>query len=793
MPLPAALAASALAAFAFAPAALAAPGQQGSLPSVASGERPGPELLYRKPATAPQLRHRKPFRRKPLLVSGTDAYRGGEYLYQDYLYDDYGANTVPGRGTHTPGADDVASQTDGDIFYPSADEYADNAADLVELRVKRRKRAIFYRVTLNTLKRKDTTMVGIGIDTDRDPGGAEVPWPAGAGITSPGVDLFVRAWGTGGLVSTRDRGAWSDRGLPGRAVKTDLRRNQITIRVGRRLTGKVGKATWRHFAGVGLHDGDGGFLAVPARSQPTQTTPASGTPAEDAPAIFNLAFRWKEPQRSLDEVFPEYDSIPAAGVWFEAEQSRRLAAGSTGDFHADIDFRRLAKKHYLKPHRASPRTRARILSSRLRLGEGVEPGTFPKYRGRLQPYLITVPPSYRENDRDRVPLNKVDPGKIPGDLDRTGSVPLTFTLHSLGGNHAQYLTYSPNQLRQFGIQRENIVVSPLARGTDGWYTDEAEVDVFEVWADVAFRYKLDPERTYPSGYSMGGYGTYKLGVQYPDLWARAFTTVGPPGEGIWVPPAPPSGGAETNTNPLLENVRWIPYMNWAEVTDQLVPYTGVRAQHERFDRLGLRNQLWSFTPGEHFTLAILDQWGPARDFLGNAKRVRDPSRVDYGFFPDADRPGLGLVHDHAYWVSDLVARNLSGDPASDPARGFISARSLAFGEGDPPAEPLTPGTVPGLNGLNTIEGTEWGPIPPAPKRNALEVEVENLASGRIDGTRARLDPASELTVSVESDGRGTLLVALPGLGGTVNGPGALTAGGLEVRYGPGDTEVTVTP
>ena len=35
-----------------------------------------------------------------------------------------------------------------------------------------------------------------------------------------------------------------------------------------------------------------------------------------------------------------------------------------------------------------------------------------------------------------------------------------------------------------------------------------------------------------AGYSMGGYGAYKLASQFPDLFARVQTTVGPPGIGI---------------------------------------------------------------------------------------------------------------------------------------------------------------------------------------------------------------------------------------------------------------------
>ena len=49
-----------------------------------------------------------------------------------------------------------------------------------------------------------------------------------------------------------------------------------------------------------------------------------------------------------------------------------------------------------------------------------------------------------------------------------------------------------------------------------------------MWADLARHFRLEPDRVALTGYSMGGYGTYKLGMQWPDLFGAAFTTVGPP-------------------------------------------------------------------------------------------------------------------------------------------------------------------------------------------------------------------------------------------------------------------------
>jgi len=615
------------------------------LPTVSSGERPGPPLLYAPPPTAPELSVQAPFAAKPLLVSGTDAVRNGEYLYQDYLFDDHGANTAGGLGSQPPGTS-TFSPSAGDVTYPTAARFANNAADIVELRVTRTTDAVVYRVTLGAVLDDDTTVVGIGINTDAA-GATQVEWPRGAGISSPGLEHFVTAWGTGGQVSDLS-GEPATTGLPAGAVTIDQATNQMTIRVPR-ATMEPGASTWRLVAGAGLFTGDttaaGDAWKDAQRGSPTEDTPGSGSQLREAPGVMNLAFRFDEPQGMAPG--RSFDTVPGPGNFYEEKQAVALAGETSGDFHADVNFAELASGATKDLH-APGAQQARIFASGQSLPEGVR-DEFPQFGGRLQPYAIRVPPG----------------------LDRSKPAGLTFSLHSLEGTYTQYAVFSPTQLTQFGDERQNLVVTTLGRGPDGWYTGEAEADFFEVWRDVAANFSLDPDRVYPTGYSMGGYGTYKLGLQYPDLFARAFTTVGPPGLGIWPVVAPPlPGGQVTLTTPLLGNVRWIPYMNWVGLEDDLVPYPGPTAQQNRFDQLGLRSELWTFQ-AEHFTLAIQDRWNAARDFLGAARKQGDPSRVVYGFFPEGDKPELGLVPlgeeavDHAAGIT-LLARGAEKVPGRVP-------------------------------------------------------------------------------------------------------------------------------
>src|SRR3954470_17086987 len=122
------------------------------VPAVPSGARPGPAILYAGPAVAPQLQNTGVWKADPILVSGAQAYRDGEWLYQDFLQDDHGATGVRDPDDPYGASAHLYSLAGGTFTYPTDKVYADNAADLVELRVKPLSDATAFRVTLNTLQ-----------------------------------------------------------------------------------------------------------------------------------------------------------------------------------------------------------------------------------------------------------------------------------------------------------------------------------------------------------------------------------------------------------------------------------------------------------------------------------------------------------------------------------------------------------------------------------------------------------------------------------------------------------------
>src|SRR3954470_9696383 len=164
------------------PHGLAAPGALYSGP----GPRPGPDILDAPAPTAPQLTNAGIWKASPILVSGASAYRGGEYLYQDFLYDDHGAREQPDPADPRA-TGDTFSKPNGTYTYPTDRAYASNAADLVELRAKPLSDSTAFRVTLNTLK--DPSKVAFSIAIGGTPG-VSLPFPHGANVRAP-ADMFL--------------------------------------------------------------------------------------------------------------------------------------------------------------------------------------------------------------------------------------------------------------------------------------------------------------------------------------------------------------------------------------------------------------------------------------------------------------------------------------------------------------------------------------------------------------------------------------------------------------------------
>jgi hypothetical protein len=391
--------------------------------------------------------------------------------------------------------------------------------------------------------------------------------------------------------------------------------------------------------GAGLNNGKGGLRAgVPGNAHMYPDELTTGGPTDNR--LMDLAFN----TRKLE---------PRGGPWNETAQSAALAAGDLKPFAQKVDIGAL-RSGATTPIPVPKGYSVRLFESRQNLGEGMA-AEFPQYRGRWQPYAVWVPKGYSE---------------------RRAS-PFFLSMHSLsvhhnqyrGGTNATYRTY----YEQFGSGLDAIVATPLARGPDGWYQDQGLVDTLEVWADVLRNYSIDRDRVVVGGYSMGGYGTYRLSTMMPDSFASAVSVVGPPGNGIWAYPAPPPGGEDSPdwTYPQLENTLHVPFWITHGVADELVPVAGVQEQAERFAELGHEHRFALHPAADHLSFTVHDEWSrEVRWYRNHPVRVKNPAEITYKLRPAswatkgkgksvivrhlrALTAKVGARIDGAYWVDDV--------------------------------------------------------------------------------------------------------------------------------------------
>jgi hypothetical protein len=692
--------------------------------------RPGPDILYAPEANAPQLENRPggSWHAKPLLVSGAEAYRNGEYLYQGFLYDDHGA-----AGAVDPN-DPITTNflfagKAGTLTYPTDKAFVNNAADLLEFRVRPESDATIFRATFTSLVDPSRTAFTIALGDSP----TAHAWPAAAGVSSP-ARRFVTVHGdTAELVDAATGTAVRS----GATVTVDAARHQYEVHVPH--TGwDPGTTVQRIAVGTGLWDVAAGHYLVPGASADA-TTPGGAAPSRAA--LFDVGFRFAEPMPDWSRMGLAYTIADSAVVvqadqkcfWRDCQQAAALRSGDLSALHAEVDFGRLAKRVTDDSQVPTTGYLDRIHPSIISFGQGIDPaqacGRFPvtchgMFVGNLQPYQVYVP-------------QRKQPAHGWG---------LTVMLHASGANQNERMgSRMEPQLANRGLG--SIVVTALARDPNGDYSDASEAEVFDTWADVARHYPLDLSRTAVVGYSMGGGGTYKLVQRWPDLFAAGFGAAAVPFDDGW----------QGQWFPGMLNV---PMLTWIGNEDEGSGNNVQLIQIHDMELYGYRFVLRQFPTSDHLTIATNDDYAEGAAWLGDRRIDPDPQRISFAVDTRLDFTGTTVVADHAYWLSGLTVRDRKKDPA-----GAVEAHSLGFGRADPAVvnRSTTAGTLNGgYHGPMPYVQTqqEWAPARAVARSDHLDLQLRNLAAAEIDLERARLD--CRATVSVHTDGPAR--VSFPGCG-----------------------------
>ena len=157
---------------------------------------------------------------------------------------------------------------------------------------------------------------------------------------------------------------------------------------------------------------------------------------------------------------------------------------------------------------------------------------------------------------------------LPKKFSGKKKYPLVIMLHGAGSNHRLALRRvfgKSNAAGETDVEASlyfpewqdvnYIVAAPYARGTAG-YQGFVEKDVYDMLDDIKRRFRVDENRIYLTGLSMGGGGTLSLGLRRPDIWAAL------------APVCPATPDSDTR---LADNLLNVPVHFFHGDADQAVP------------------------------------------------------------------------------------------------------------------------------------------------------------------------------------------------------------------------------
>ena len=214
---------------------------------------------------------------------------------------------------------------------------------------------------------------------------------------------------------------------------------------------------------------------------------------------------------------------------------------------------------------------------------------------------------------------------VPASYSATQEYPLIVALHGLGSNPQQIMHY--RGLTDLAEEHRYIVVAPMGYNERGWYGSRgqsssrsrpnnlgelSEQDVMNVLALARKEFNIADNRIYLMGHSMGGGGTWHLGIKHPDIWAAL------------APIAPAIRGNTSN----LEKIKHIPVIVVQGDQDPLVPVRGARRWVAKMKELGMEHSYIEVAGGDHTSIAFEKMPDIFAFFNQHPARGQPPGGVD---------------------------------------------------------------------------------------------------------------------------------------------------------------------
>ena len=193
---------------------------------------------------------------------------------------------------------------------------------------------------------------------------------------------------------------------------------------------------------------------------------------------------------------------------------------------------------------------------------------------------------------------------LPGKFKPNETYPLILLLH---GAH---VTDWGQNIISYDVKDWAIQIAVHDRGNNR-YRDIGEVDIDEVLGEVKRRYRIDDEKIYLAGHSMGGYGTWWQATRRPDMWASISPQAGYTDYTLYLrgesprPQKPFQKSLLESWSPLnfAENLLHVPAFIVHGSKDDIVSVEHSRKMAARLRELGYKFDYYEKPEGGHW-------WGP---------------------------------------------------------------------------------------------------------------------------------------------------------------------------------------
>ena len=247
--------------------------------------------------------------------------------------------------------------------------------------------------------------------------------------------------------------------------------------------------------------------------------------------------------------------------------------------------------------------------------------------GSLQGYALFAPDSYD--------------GKTP--------FPLVINLHGYDPSFSSWQEnpFLPVFMPHATAQERYIVANPFGRGNT-MYQNIGENDVLQVLREVKRLYNIDENRVYLTGGSMGGAGTWHIGLSFPDQFAAIAPIMGPTEFAFWNYPSTEQLSPvrkfilkQRSALSIAENALNFPMFCNHGVLDDIVPIGQSRKMVKRLNNLGYEIKYVEHPDAAHGGFKPEMDY-EIYDWFENLQRNPYPKRVVY-------KAG-SLKHAEAYWV-----------------------------------------------------------------------------------------------------------------------------------------------